>query len=85
MNDAYLSKYNVCKTEENTLASIQVTYFDEKREIEQSLKRAGADEMGAPCASKNFEQKGQINKVRIYSNGKSITGMAFGYVDGLII
>ena len=82
--DAYLYQYNVCKTEDNRLASIQLTYIDENREMEQELKRAGPQDSTA-CITETFEQKGAISKVRIYEDGSTITGMALGYVEGLIV
>ena len=76
--DAYLYQYNVCKTEDNRLASIQLTYMDENREMEQELKRAGPQDSTA-CITETFEQKGAISSRVQQSQGASSRVAAAGF------
>ena len=83
-SDAYLYEYRVCRTADKGLASIEVTYMDEDRDVEQTLKRAGPEENDG-CVTEKFEQNGAISKLRIFYDGSVVTGMAFGYIEGLIV
>lgn len=78
--ESFLFQYNQCRTaaeEGNLLTSLQLTFLDEKTMEKTSIKRIGPYRY--QCENFQLEKKEGLDKVRIFTDGERVTGIALGY------
>ena len=82
-----LDFYNLCVYANGKMQSIDLEFLSDRTNELISIGRVGPteeDQLGK-CQQKGFEDGSSIAKARLYRDGKQITGIVFGVLNGFVI